>query len=170
MSKLYERGVVQYKNAEFNWKSRSTNDIYVDTACFNLHQAIEFLLKYLIEMTGNIYPETHDLSVLIENLKNYNSSSKTFEYIEKKANVYNTWYTDALRVDSFIASVYDIEDAFKICKGLFELINEIRTSVGIPAEAINWCRNNAPEALKGASDSELWKYMENIYYKYSGGE
>lgn len=33
----------------------------------------------------------------------------------------------------------------------------------IPAGALDWCRENAPEALKNCSDNELWDYMKSTY-------
>ncbi len=38
-------------------------------------------------------------------------------------------------------------------------------SEGIPIGALEWCRENAPTALKGCSDEELWNYMQDAYFK-----
>jgi HEPN domain-containing protein len=52
MSKLLARAKAKRTNAENNYNYMSIDDAYIDECCFNLQQAIEFSLKYLVEMYG----------------------------------------------------------------------------------------------------------------------
>lgn len=44
--------------------NRSTDEYFLSIACYHYQQAIEKLLKYLINLYGEKYPATHDIAVL----------------------------------------------------------------------------------------------------------
>ena len=50
MSKLLERAKVKLENAQNDYDKIQKSDAYLDDCCFNLQQAIEFTLKYIVEM------------------------------------------------------------------------------------------------------------------------
>jgi len=45
MSKLLERSQIYYEHAMTDYPKIDNNDCYLDSCCFHLQQAIEFLLK-----------------------------------------------------------------------------------------------------------------------------
>ncbi|MBR7094814.1 MAG: HEPN domain-containing protein [Clostridia bacterium] len=69
MSKLLARAKAKQFSAENSYKYISVDDAYIDECCFNLHQAIEFSLKYLVEMYGERYIENHDIRAQMNKLK-----------------------------------------------------------------------------------------------------
>ena len=71
MSKLLSRAVVALENAEHNYGKIELDDCYLDACCYNLQQAIEFSLKFLVEMTGQQYAENHDIRANINILNRH---------------------------------------------------------------------------------------------------
>ena len=68
MSKLLARAKAKKSSAENSYNNMSLDDAYIDECCFNLQQAIEFTLKYLVEMSGERYIENHDIRAQINKL------------------------------------------------------------------------------------------------------
>ena len=73
MSKLLARAKAKKYSADNSYNLMSIDDAYIDECCFNLQQAIEFTLKYLVEMSGERYIENHDIRAQINKLKSLDS-------------------------------------------------------------------------------------------------
>lgn len=118
MSKLLSRAEVALENAEHNYGRIGIDDCYLDACCYNLQQAIEFSLKFLVEMTGQQYAENHDIraNINILNRVDYNISYE--KEIRNMASTLYSWETESRNRDSFIAAIEDVEDAFRYARAL----------------------------------------------------
>ena len=115
MSKLLARAKAKKSSAENSYNNMSLDDAYIDECCFNLQQAIEFTLKYLVEMAGEHYIENHDIRAQMNKLKKLDK-----QQLRAMASTINSWEVDTRYNDNFVALLEDIDDAMKIADELIE--------------------------------------------------
>lgn len=120
MSKLLSRAIVSLENAEHNYKLIQDDDAYLDACCYNLQQAIEFALKFLVEMTGQQYAENHDIRANINILNRINYHISHESEIRNMASTLYGWETESRYKDSFVAVIEDVENAFKYARALVD--------------------------------------------------
>ena len=129
MSKLLARAQAKHANVENNYIRIGEDDAFLDETCFNLQQCIELCLKYMVEMSGEEYVETHDIRAQINKLKSKNATIPCEQELRKMATTLNSWEAESRYNDNFTALIDDIEDARKIadelikhCKGIVQEI------------------------------------------------
>ena len=129
MSKLLARAQAKHANVENNYIRIGKDDAFLDETCFNLQQCIELCLKYMVEMSGEEYVETHDIRAQINKLKSKNVIIPCEQELRKIATTLNSWEAESRYNDNFTALMDDIEDARKIadelvehCKGIVQEI------------------------------------------------
>ena len=66
MSTMYSRSVVMLEQARSALEKVTEDDAYLDAACFETQQALEFLLKAVLLEHGVTYEKTHDIRYLME--------------------------------------------------------------------------------------------------------
>lgn len=125
MSKLLNRAITKLDGAEMAWSKRNVDDAYVDAACFNIQQAMEIALKYLIELSGNSYPRSHHIEALISVLDSIGVSASQIDAIRNKAAMYSTWESDSMYLDDFVVLPSDVLEAFQLTKDLIEYVKSI---------------------------------------------
>ena len=124
MSKLYSRAKVRLHSAENNWKMRKEDDAYIDVACFDLQQSIEFSLKALVELHGESYAQNHDLRAQLNKLAKLNVNYDVFQKIAQNASTFNSWETESRYKDSFIALEKDVQLAIQISRELLAIVEK----------------------------------------------
>ena len=65
MSTMYSRSVVMLDQAKTTLSKEADDDAYLDAACFETQQAIEFLLKAVLMDNGVPYDKSHDIRYLL---------------------------------------------------------------------------------------------------------
>ncbi len=65
MSTMYSRSVVMLEQAKAALGKVGDDDAYLDAACFETQQALEFLLKAVLLEHGTTYEKTHDIRYLM---------------------------------------------------------------------------------------------------------
>lgn len=123
MSKLLSRAKVSLENAEHNYRLIKEDDCYLDACCYNLQQAIEFSLKFLVEMTGQQYAENHDIRANINILNKVDYHISYEKEIRGMASTLYSWETESRYKDSFVAIIADVEDAFIYARAIVEEAN-----------------------------------------------
>jgi len=118
MSKLLARAKVKHINAEDNYLKMGQDDTYLDEVCFGLHQSIELCLKYLVEMNGENYVESHDILSQINKLKELNAYIPMEEELITISSLLTIWETEPRYNDNFTASLGDIDTARQISSKL----------------------------------------------------
>lgn len=118
MSKLLSRAMVSLENAEHNYRLIHKDDCYLDACCYNLQQAIELSLKFLVEMTGQQYAENHDIRANINILNRIDYHVSYESEIRNMASTLYGWETESRYKESFVAAISDVEDAFKYARAL----------------------------------------------------
>lgn len=64
MNRMYERAIVSMEIAKTLYAKSDGDDAYMDAACFQTQQAVEFILKAALIDRGIEYPKTHDIEGL----------------------------------------------------------------------------------------------------------
>ena len=118
MSKLLARAKAKKFSADNSYNYISVDDAYIDECCFNLQQAIEFCLKYLVEISGEKYIENHDIRAQINKLKSLDKFIPCEEKLRMMASTINTWAVETRYNDNFVALLDDIDDARSIVEEL----------------------------------------------------
>lgn len=118
MSKLLARAKTKKFSADNSYNYISVDDAYIDECCFNLQQAIEFCLKYLVEMCGEKYIENHDIRAQMNILKRLEKYIPCEEQLRQMASTLNSWAVETRYNDNFVALIEDIEDAKVIAEEL----------------------------------------------------
>ena len=118
MSKLLARAKVKLYNAQSDYYRLSIDDAFIDDCCFNLQQAIEFSLKYLVEINGENYIENHDVRAQLNKLKELNVELPFFDQIKKLASTINEWEVETRYNDDFVALKEDIDDVKKLAEDI----------------------------------------------------
>lgn len=65
MSTMYSRSVVMLEQAKNALEHSSLDEAYLDIACFETQQAIEFLIKAILLENGKSYDKSHDIRYLL---------------------------------------------------------------------------------------------------------
>ena len=72
MSKLLNRAKVDIENAKHNLERISHDDVHLDAGCFQVQQAIEKTIKFIVEIHGGNYVQNHDIRANINKLDEMN--------------------------------------------------------------------------------------------------
>ena len=129
MSKLLSRSKISLEHAKTDYLKINTNDCYMDSCCFHLQQAIEFLLKGIVEMNGAAYAENHDVRANLNILNRIGVEIPCEKELRVLSSTLYSWETESRYKDSFIAATKDIDEVFEIAEKLsgytFSLINTL---------------------------------------------
>ena len=118
MSKLLSRSKISLEHAKADYSKIDTNDCYLDSCCFHLQQAIEFLLKGIVEMNGAQYAENHDIRANLNLLNKLNVKIPCEKELRLLASTLYSWETESRYKESFIAAVKDVDEVFEIANTL----------------------------------------------------
>lgn len=125
MSKLLARAKAKKFSADNSYNYMSMDDAYIDECCFNLQQAIEFCLKYIVEMSGEEYIENHDIRAQMNILKRIEQHIPCEEKLRMIASTINSWAVETRYNDNFVALLEDIDDARTIADELIEYCDKL---------------------------------------------
>ncbi len=125
MSKLLARAKVNLKNAKNDYIAMGTDDAYVDDCCYNLQQAIEKTLKYIVEMNGVPYATNHDIRANINILNRMGALCPVEKDLRGMASTLYEWETSTRYRDDFIAVKADIDAAMKLAEAVIEYADSL---------------------------------------------
>ena len=125
MSKLLPRAKVKLENAVNDYRKLGTDDAYIDDCCYNLQQCIELCLKYIVELTGQPYAENHDVRAQLNRIAGSPFQVPGVETIRLLASVINSWEAESRYLDSFTATLEDIDTIMDVAKNLVVYCNSL---------------------------------------------
>lgn len=91
MSRMYNRANVAMDLAKMALNKVAIDDAYLDLACFNTQQAMEFLIKAILEENGRTYDKTHNIRYLLELLKDTGFQFNKMEDLENISDTVTQW-------------------------------------------------------------------------------
>jgi len=125
MSKLLSRAKVKLENAETNFLKIGQDDAFLDETCYNLQQSIELTLKYIVEMNGEEYIETHDVRAQLNILAKNKIEIPFEDKIRNMASTINSWEAESRYNDNFTAVIEDVNEAREIAKEIIAFADQI---------------------------------------------
>lgn len=120
MSKLLSRAKVNMVNVRNNYKMIPVDDAYLDNCCYNIQQAIELTLKFIVEIYGGKYAENHDIRAQLNKLSKLSVHVPMENELRNMAVTLNSWEAESRYMDSFTAILADLDDAIKIADELIK--------------------------------------------------
>lgn len=164
MSNLFVRSKARFDLAAAAWKHKKNDEGYLELVCFDVQQSMEFTLKYILECNGIKYPRTHDIKRLIKLLEEEGNCPNEVKALKENADDYTKWEADSRYDDDFMETVSVIDDALTKLRTLIKYTESTyEQRPYIDDAALQWCLDNAPEALKQVSREELLELMLPIY-------
>ena len=91
MSTMYSRSVVRLAQAKEALSKVSSDDAYLDMACFDTQQAVEFLSKAILLESGVAYDKSHDIRYLLTLLKDNNFEFEGNDALDLLADTITDW-------------------------------------------------------------------------------
>lgn len=126
MSKLLSRAEVALENAEHNYRMIHIDDAFLDACCYDLQQAIELSLKFLVEMTGQQYAQNHDIRANMNMLNRVDYHVSYEAELRNMASTLYSWETETRYKESFVAVLEDVENAFVYARAI---VQEARSKI-----------------------------------------
>lgn len=97
----------------------SDDDAYLDMCCFDLHQVIEFTLKFIAKPKGSRCKADHNLLIQLSDIEWLGIEIPDKSFYLSNASIINTWETQTRCLDDFTA-VMSLAD--KVIEKIPELI------------------------------------------------
>lgn len=91
MSTMYSRSVAMLRQSKNALLSAGEDEAYLDVACFETQQAVEFLIKAVLLENGKPYDKSHDIRYLIELLAEIPFEFDKQEALELLASTITDW-------------------------------------------------------------------------------
>lgn len=127
MSTLYNRSKVSIWKASLSLQHVTGNDAFLDSACFDTQQAIEFILKFILSEHGVNYKKTHDIRYLAELLDTTTFKFDKSAELNKMADTITNWETESCcrsGVRTTVKAIHNAHDIYKSINDAFMRMQE----------------------------------------------
>lgn len=91
MITMYNRAIAMYSQIDFCIGKISSNTAYLDLACFDTQQALEFLMKHILIEHGVPFKKTHDIGYLLDLLNSIGFNFDLKEDLSIIADTITNW-------------------------------------------------------------------------------
>lgn len=91
MSTMYSRSVAMLQQSKNALTKVSEDDAYLDVACFEAQQAIEFLMKAILLENGIPYDKSHDIRYLLSLIESVNFKFDKQESLDLLSDTITDW-------------------------------------------------------------------------------
>ena len=118
MSTLYDRSQVSIWKASLSLQHVAGDDAFLESACFDTQQAIEFILKFILSEHGANYKKTHDIIYLAELLDTTTFKFDKSAELNNMADTITNWETGICCGSDIRTTVEAIHSAHDIYKSI----------------------------------------------------
>lgn len=134
---------------------------------FNVQQCVEYFLKCLLEEYSLHYPRTHDITTLLDALPPNSIPEDVYAWLSKYS-ILLTACEAKSRYEEFAISTEFLYEAFNKCLVIDSLLDTLFTNraIDVDAEMLQWCKDNAPIALRNEPDDYILEVMKDAYFKF----
>ena len=91
MSTMYSRSMVMYEQSRNALNKVADDDAYLDVACFEAQQALEFLMKAILIEYGTPYNRTHDIRYLFKLISEAGFNFEKEDSLELLSDTITNW-------------------------------------------------------------------------------
>lgn len=129
MSTLYDRSKVSIWKASLSLQHVADDDAFLDSACFDTQQAIEFILKFILSEHGVSYKKTHDIRYLAELLDTTTFKFDKSAELNNMADTITNWETGSCYGSGVRTTVETIHSAHDIYKSVDDAFMQMQESL-----------------------------------------
>jgi HEPN domain-containing protein len=130
---MYSRSVAMLRQAKNALLSVSEDDAYLDVACFETQQAVEFLIKAVLLENGVPYDKSHDIRYLVTLLDNIQFSFEKKDSLELLASTITDWEESSRYgkgVRTTVQTIQRVHNIYESMNKAFLKTQEINNNVG----------------------------------------
>lgn len=128
MSTLYDRSQVSIWKASLSLQHVAGDDAFLESACFDTQQAIEFILKFILSEHGANYKKTHDIRYLAELLDTTTFKFDKSAELNNMADTITNWETGICCGSDIRTTVEAIHSAHDIYKSINDAFMRMQES------------------------------------------
>ena len=124
MSTMYSRSAAMLEQSKNALKMVPEDDAYLDVACFETQQALEFLMKAILLENGIAYDKSHDIRYLLSLLKNVGFTFDKQDALEMLSDTVTDWEEGSRYGKGVKTTVQTVQRVHNIYKSLNEAFLE----------------------------------------------
>lgn len=124
MSTMYSRSVAMLQQSKNALEKVSEDDAFLDVACFETQQAIEFLIKAILLENGVSYSKSHDIRYLLSLLEQVNFSFEKMDSLDLLADTITDWEENSRYGKGVRTTVQTVQRVHNIYKSMNEAFLE----------------------------------------------
>lgn len=125
MSKQLRRAEAFLASVKYCMERRHEDDAFLDVACFDLQQSIQFALSYWLEMLNIQHDRTLSIVDLISQLAAYGENADILFEINNNADLYKYWEECSRECDNFSCALQDVTATVELATRLITHIKSI---------------------------------------------
>ena len=120
MSTMYSRSIAMFEQSKKALACISMDEAYMDVACFETQQAIEFLIKAILQENGVEYSKSHDIRYLLELLESIDFTFEKMDVLDMLADTITDWEENSRYGKGIRTTVQTIQRIHNIYKSMNE--------------------------------------------------
>ena len=124
MSTMYSRSVAMLEQSKNALKMVPEDDAYLDVACFETQQALEFLMKAVLLENGVAYDKSHDIRYLLSLLGEIDFTFEKQDALEMLSDTVTDWEEGSRYGRGVKTTVQTVQRVHNIYKSLNETFLE----------------------------------------------
>jgi HEPN domain-containing protein len=121
---MYSRSVAMLQQSKNALKKVTEDDAFLDVACFETQQAIEFLIKAILLENGVSYSKSHDIRYLLSLLEQVNFSFEKMDSLDLLADTITDWEENSRYGKGVRTTVQTVQRVHNIYKSMNEAFLE----------------------------------------------
>lgn len=129
MSTLYDRSKVSIWKASLSLQHVADDDAFLDSACFDTQQAIEFIIKFILSEHGVSYKKTHDIIYLAGLLDTTTFKFDKSAELNNMADIITNWETGSCCGSDIRTTIEAIHSAHDIYKSIDDAFMQMQESL-----------------------------------------
>lgn len=141
MSTLYDRSKVSIWKASLSLQHVAGDDAFLESACFDTQQAIEFILKFILSEHGANYKKTHDIRYLAELLDTTTFKFDKSAELNNMADTITNWETGICCGSDIRTTVEAIHSAHDIYKSIDDAFMQMQESLNYDPKPLQFLVN-----------------------------
>jgi HEPN domain-containing protein len=121
---MYSRSVAMLQQSKNALEKATEDDAFLDVACFETQQAIEFLIKAILLENGISYSKSHDIRYLLTLLEQVNFSFEKMDSLDLLADTITDWEENSRYGKGVRTTVQTVQRVHNIYKSMNEAFLE----------------------------------------------
>ena len=122
---LLNRAIANYNAAVVLKDNLSVDELFLNQIAYDIQQAYEMAIKYLLELSGVEYPKTHDIDQLIRIANQTGVDLCISEYLDEHSEMISQWEAKSRYVMGYLVELRKIDRALIDLKEYLEKVKKL---------------------------------------------